>query len=253
MAAACRAMGIHRSTYYRWRHQVLRFGLDILHPRERRPPPDAQLDLPADRAAGAGVLPRPPHGRATANLRRAQAPQVGRVSHLPQWCSQGPAPPRAQHTRAKRLGLVRLRRAPGADRAGAPRGAPHRRRSPRRARLDGLLLDQEPVRRQGDVLAIHRDRRRLRVHLGRGAPHPQEPVGSLDLGPGAASGPGTSRREGELEALTTDNASEFRFEEFERAVRSAQARHVFIRDVSPLLGDRTLGHLVATSLHLSAL
>jgi len=31
-------MGIHRSTYYRWRHQVLRYGLDILHPRERRRP-----------------------------------------------------------------------------------------------------------------------------------------------------------------------------------------------------------------------
>ena len=38
VSAACRAMGVHRSTYYRARHQVLRYGLDILHPRERRPP-----------------------------------------------------------------------------------------------------------------------------------------------------------------------------------------------------------------------
>ncbi len=36
--AACKAMGIHPSTYYRWRKQVHRFGLDILHPRERRSP-----------------------------------------------------------------------------------------------------------------------------------------------------------------------------------------------------------------------
>lgn len=36
--AACRAMGIHHSTYYRWRAQVLRYGLEILRPRERRRP-----------------------------------------------------------------------------------------------------------------------------------------------------------------------------------------------------------------------
>ena len=35
---ACRVMGIHPSTYYRWRRQALRFGLEILRPRERRPP-----------------------------------------------------------------------------------------------------------------------------------------------------------------------------------------------------------------------
>jgi transposase InsO family protein len=35
---ACRMMGVHPSTYYRWRAQALRFGLEILRPRERRPP-----------------------------------------------------------------------------------------------------------------------------------------------------------------------------------------------------------------------
>jgi transposase len=34
--AACRAMGIHPSTYYRWRKESERFGLEILRPRERR-------------------------------------------------------------------------------------------------------------------------------------------------------------------------------------------------------------------------
>ncbi len=33
--AACRAMGVHPSTYYRWRRQVLRHGLEILRSRER--------------------------------------------------------------------------------------------------------------------------------------------------------------------------------------------------------------------------
>lgn len=36
--AACRTMGVHPSTYYRWRGPVLRSGLEMLRPRERRPP-----------------------------------------------------------------------------------------------------------------------------------------------------------------------------------------------------------------------
>jgi transposase InsO family protein len=36
--AACRAMGIHPSTYYRWKRRLDRYGPEILRPRERRPP-----------------------------------------------------------------------------------------------------------------------------------------------------------------------------------------------------------------------
>jgi transposase InsO family protein len=35
---ACRTFGVHRSTYYVWRRQVERHGLEILRPRERRRP-----------------------------------------------------------------------------------------------------------------------------------------------------------------------------------------------------------------------
>jgi transposase InsO family protein len=35
---ACRIFGIHPSTYYRWRAPVLRSGLEMLRPRERRAP-----------------------------------------------------------------------------------------------------------------------------------------------------------------------------------------------------------------------
>ncbi len=35
---ACRLMGVHPSTYYRWRRPVMRSGLEMLRPRERRPP-----------------------------------------------------------------------------------------------------------------------------------------------------------------------------------------------------------------------
>jgi transposase-like protein len=34
---ACRAMGVHHSTYYRWKHRVERWGLEAL--RSQGPPP----------------------------------------------------------------------------------------------------------------------------------------------------------------------------------------------------------------------
>ena len=35
---ACRELGYHRSAYYRSKPQLERHGLEILRPRERRPP-----------------------------------------------------------------------------------------------------------------------------------------------------------------------------------------------------------------------
>ncbi|HEY8639677.1 MAG TPA: helix-turn-helix domain-containing protein [Solirubrobacterales bacterium] len=38
VSAACRTFGVHRSTYYVWKRQVDRHGLEMLRPRERRRP-----------------------------------------------------------------------------------------------------------------------------------------------------------------------------------------------------------------------
>jgi transposase-like protein len=38
VSAACRTFGVHRSTYYRWKRQVDRHGIEVLRPRERRRP-----------------------------------------------------------------------------------------------------------------------------------------------------------------------------------------------------------------------
>jgi transposase len=38
VASACRVFGVHRSTYYAWKRQVDRHGLEMLRPRERRRP-----------------------------------------------------------------------------------------------------------------------------------------------------------------------------------------------------------------------
>jgi transposase-like protein len=43
VSEACRLMGVHRSTYYRRKHQVDRQGLEMLRPRAHGPA-DAQSD-----------------------------------------------------------------------------------------------------------------------------------------------------------------------------------------------------------------
>lgn len=71
--AACRMMGIHPSTYYRWKKEVDRYGLEMLRPRERRHPrmPNATPKL-VERQVVAFALANPGVGpaRISAELRR---------------------------------------------------------------------------------------------------------------------------------------------------------------------------------------
>ncbi len=105
VAAACRLHGIHRSTFYRWRAMVERFGLQILRPRERRSPqmPNA-IPVLIEQRILAFSLGQPGLGprRIAAELRR---PLWGgfRVSPAGVWRVL------ARHglsTRAKRLSLI---------------------------------------------------------------------------------------------------------------------------------------------------
>src|SRR2546426_4363821 len=66
-------MGIHPSTYYRWRAQVPRFGPEILRPRERRRPRMANQTSPfVEQREVAFALGHPRFGptRISAELRR---------------------------------------------------------------------------------------------------------------------------------------------------------------------------------------
>ena len=71
--AACRVFGIHHSTYYRWRSLVLRHGTELLRPREPRRPqmPNATSPMVEQRVL-AYSLAHPGHGpdRIAAELRR---------------------------------------------------------------------------------------------------------------------------------------------------------------------------------------
>ena len=78
--AACRMMGIRPSTFYRWRRQAERYGLEMLWPRERRRPrmPNATSPLVEQRVL-AFALGQPGFGpaRIAAELARIQLSPSG--------------------------------------------------------------------------------------------------------------------------------------------------------------------------------
>jgi transposase InsO family protein len=111
VAHACRTFGVHRSTYYAWKAQVDRHGLEMLRPRERRRPvmPN-QLSAVLEQRIVAFALGHPGLGprRISAQLAR---PEWGGLLVSPNGvykalCRHG------LNTRAKRLALVAGYRAP---------------------------------------------------------------------------------------------------------------------------------------------
>jgi transposase InsO family protein len=105
VSAACRTFGVHRSTYYAWKRQVDRHGLEMLRPRERRRPrmPNQLPKMIEERIvsfsiAHPGLGPK----RVAAELRREKWGGIV-VSPNGVWkvlCRHG------LNTRAKRLALV---------------------------------------------------------------------------------------------------------------------------------------------------
>ena len=108
---ACRTFGVHRSTYYRWKAQVDRHGLEVLRPRERRKPrmPN-QLPAMVEERIVAFAIAHPGLGprRVASELARPKWGGIV-VSHNGVWRAL------RRHglsTRAKRLSLVAGYRAP---------------------------------------------------------------------------------------------------------------------------------------------
>ena len=111
VSAACRSFGIHRSTYYRWRAQVERHGLEVLRPRERRRPKmPNQLSPMLEERIVAFALGHPGLGprRIAAELARPRWGGIV-VSHNGVWrCLRR----HGLSTRRRRLSLVAGYRAP---------------------------------------------------------------------------------------------------------------------------------------------
>jgi transposase len=105
VSVACRTFGVHRSTYYHWKRQVDRHGLEMLRPRERRRPqmPNALPKMIEERIvsfsiAHPGLGPK----RVASELAREKWGGII-VSPNGVWkvlCRHG------LNTRAKRLGLI---------------------------------------------------------------------------------------------------------------------------------------------------
>ena len=103
--AACRALGIHHSTFYRWRKVAQRHGLELLRPRERRAPQMPNQTSPmVEQRVLAYSLAHPGQGpaRIAAELAR---PQVGRHQDQRQR-GLGVLRRHGLSTRARRLALV---------------------------------------------------------------------------------------------------------------------------------------------------
>jgi transposase len=121
--AACRAMGIHPSTFYRWKRQLDRHGPEILRPRERRPPRMAnQTSVLVEQRVVAFALGHPGFGPARIAAELAQ-PRWGELRLSP----NGVWRVLRRHglsTRARRYGLVAGYAAPPAPER--PQPAPER-------------------------------------------------------------------------------------------------------------------------------
>src|SRR6266508_125927 len=111
VSEACRTFGIHRSSYYRWKRQVDRHGLEMLRPRERRRPQmPNQLPAVVEERIVAFAIAHPGMGprRVAAELRRKKWGAII-VSPNGVWRVLRR---HGLNTRAKRLALVAGYRAP---------------------------------------------------------------------------------------------------------------------------------------------
>ncbi len=99
VSEACRTFGVHRSTFYRWKRQVDRHGLEVLRPRERRRPKmPNQLPAMVEERIVAFAIAHPGLGPPAGRL-RAWTREVGRDRRLAQRRLEGALPPRTQHPR----------------------------------------------------------------------------------------------------------------------------------------------------------
>lgn len=133
---------------------MLRYGLDILHPRERRPPrmPNSTSPLIEQRVL-ASSLAHPTGSRRISD-------ELGGPS------GAGCGSRHGLNTKAKRLGLVAGYAAPAEPIVRAPEPERHIDVDHPGELIQMDCFDRSSLRGQGNVLAIHRHRRRLRLHLG---------------------------------------------------------------------------------------
>jgi transposase InsO family protein len=231
--AACRLLGIHPSTDYRWRRQLLRFGPELLRPRERRRPrmPNALSPLVEQRVV-AFALGHPGFGpdRIAAELAR---PLWGglRVSPNGVWRA---LKRHGRNTRAKRLGLIAGAAAPPepAERAPQPERHLDVDHPGQLVQLDGFhvgrLSGTAGTVWQYTALDVASAYRWAELHVT-----PKNPAAQWTAGLAQRVAADLAGRGWRLEAVRTDNGSEFRSQTFVQAVAALRAEHRRIRAGRP--------------------
>jgi transposase InsO family protein len=229
---ACRIFGVHPSTYYRWRPAVLASGLEMLRPRERRPP-------------------RMPNQLSQLTEQRILAFSLGHPGLGPRRVSATLAQERWGGILVSPNGVWRVLRRHGLS-----------RRISRLSLVAGYAAPPEPERPVPEVRHVAVDHPGELVgfdcfHVGRlsgtagrvwqytaidlATSHVWAELHTTPLNPAAKKTSALARRVAadlaahgwRLEGVLTDNGSEFRSHEFGETVRELGARQRFIHPGRP--------------------
>ena len=237
VSQACRELGFHRSTYYRWKARVEREGLGILRPRERRPPrmPN-QTPVWVEERIVALALAMPGLGA------RRLAAQLAR----PGWggltvSASGVAKVltrRGLGTRRHRLSLVAGYASPPEQPPGPQQREPAAERHLDAAQPGDLVgFDCFHIGRlsgtkgrvwQYTAIDVASSFVWAEVHVTPLNPSSQHTAGLVDR-----VARELARAGWQLDAVLSDNGSEFRAKTFRAAVRATGAKHRFIRAGRP--------------------
>jgi transposase len=231
--AACRMLGVHHSTSYRWQRQLVRFGTEILRPRERRRPrmPNAISPMVEQRVL-ALALANPGWGPHRLSLELGR-PQWGglRVSGNGVWRV---LKRHGLNTRAKRLGLVAGYAAPPEPEPRQALAVLHIKadRPGHRVQMDcfsiGRLSGTQGVVWQYTAIDVASASTWAELHLT-----PKNPSAQWTSALARRVAKELAGRGWRLEAVTTDNASEFRSQEFNATLAALGVEHISIRAGRP--------------------
>ena len=231
--AACRLLGVHHSTYYRWQRQLVRFGPELLRPRERRQPrmPNAIPPMVEQRVL-ALALAYPGWGPDRLSLELGREKWGGlKVSANGVWRV---LKRHGLNTRAKRLSLVCGYAAlPQPERAEPPPERHIEAKYPgHRVQFDnfyiGRLAGTQGVVWQYSACDVASSYTWAELHVS-----PKNPSAQWTSALARRVAHELSDRGWKLEAAMTDNASEFRSHEFNQALTQLGVKHIYIRAGRP--------------------